>query len=172
MGDRLAQGICAPQHPSGGHGKGTSQCLLSLGQGLLWAVECPTPCPVLPPPTAPGAGSDPPLPGLWGRKTSVGWGHPLRAVVAWGGGLKGGLFCLLLGCWGCWYFGSLNSSDLGGSRPWQAMNSYCPFSSPAEWEAGWLRRAGGTAAFPHRCLGTARCCCVPPLPSPPGAGLG
>lgn len=31
-----------------------------------------------------------------------------------GGGLKGGLFCFPPGCRECWYFGSLNSSDLGG----------------------------------------------------------
>lgn len=67
-----------------------------------------------------------------------------------GGGLKGELFCLSLGCRGCRYFGSLNSSDLGGSRPWQALNSYCPLSSLAEWEASRPPGRGGHATFPQR----------------------
>lgn len=64
-----------------------------------------------------GLAGDPPLPGGVGTRDlcSRAGGQPLRPIVGWGGDLKGGLFCLSLGCWGCWYFGSLNSSDLGGS---------------------------------------------------------
>lgn len=144
------RGFVPPKHPRNGHGKGTSQCPLFLGQGVLGAAGCWTSSFVLFPPAALGAGGDPSLPGGVGTRDLCGGagGQPLRAIVTRGGSLKGGLFCLSLGCWGCWYFGSLNSSDLGGSRPWQALNSYCPFSSPAEWEAGWPRWAGGMHSVP------------------------
>lgn len=148
MGERLAQGICVPQHMMA-TGREPANFLIPGARG----VEC---CGVLdtllcpPSPNSPG--------GWWGPSPARGCGDEGPLWQGWGpasegyccqeGGLNGGLFCVSLGCWGCWYFGSLNSSDLGGSRPWQGLNSYCPFSSPAEWEAGWPRWAGGTPGIP------------------------
>lgn len=137
----MARQVVTPQHP------GDGQSALSLGCS---AVPDTPPLSLFPQQPW-GLAATLPCPWVWGQGTSasrVAGGQLLRAIVAQGGGLKGRLFCLSLGCWGCWYFGSLNSSDLGGSRPWQALNSYCSLSSPVEWEAGWRLGAGGTHSIP------------------------
>lgn len=120
------------------------------------------------------AGSDPLLHRGVGAKGPLrrGWGPASEGYCPQERRPEWGIVLSVPGLLGMLVFWVIKSSDLGGSRPWQALNSYCPFSSPAEWEAGWLCRAGGMHGIPTPLPGTARCRMPPPLPSAPCTGLG